>query len=705
MKRILIVVVTTLIVGLSSGTHFAQSGYDLLQKALVKERAEGNLEQAIGLYKRIVQEHASDHALAAKALVEMGQCYEKLGKDEARKAYERVLRDYADQSTEANEARERLAALSGGAERVARSAGDRPVWSGGKADGFGTISPDGRFLTYVDWAGTGGLVLRDLVAGTDRRLTAGSWAEGQAEFSAISKDGKQVAYQWLLNDKGRYELRIASLHGTGVLQSRRLLDNEDFRGVAPYDWSPDGKWLAVHVSRQDLTGQIGLVAVQDGKLRVLKSVDWKGPTKIFFSPDSRYIAYDLSVSENTSERDVFVMATDGSRETVAVAHPSMNTIMGWSPDGTHLLFASDRSGSTGLWALPLAAGKPQGAATLVKADIGSSWSLGLTTSGTMYVWKGASPSYVQVAPIDLSGGKLPPSAAGSFQRFIGSRGRPDWSADGKYLAYTSCGQLGGGPCTLFIRSLETSQVRELRPRLAYFFFPRWAPDGRSFVSNGTDLKGRDGIYRIDAQTGEVSVITTSGVDAQQWAADGRHIYCRLPTGGGLPPRQALVIGELDLATGKEREVLRAPIESVTDFSVSPDGLYAAAISTSTDLQTSTLFVIPFADGDARPLLRASSPERLYGAQVTDPAWTPDSRAVIVANVGDPDAERNGLWLVPIDAGKPRKLDIDIHNWILHVGGFRLAPDGRQIAFVGAAGKTGQEIWALENFLPALQAVR
>ncbi len=52
MKRILVLVAAILIMGLNSGTHFAQSGYDLFQKALVKERAEGNVAEAIQIYQR-----------------------------------------------------------------------------------------------------------------------------------------------------------------------------------------------------------------------------------------------------------------------------------------------------------------------------------------------------------------------------------------------------------------------------------------------------------------------------------------------------------------------------------------------------------------------------------------------------------------------------------------------------------------------------
>ena len=119
----------------------------------------------------------------------------------------------------------------------------------------------------------------------------------------------------------RYELRVARLHATSISESRRLFDNEDVMGAAPYDWSPDGKWIAVGISRKDDTGQIGLIGVQDGSLRVLKSLDWKEPTKIFFSPDGKYIAYDLMVTDSSDERHVFVMAVDGSREAAVVAHP------------------------------------------------------------------------------------------------------------------------------------------------------------------------------------------------------------------------------------------------------------------------------------------------------------------------------------------------------------------------------------------------
>ena len=68
------------------------------------------------------------------------------------------------------------------------------------------------------------------------------------------------------------------------------------------------------------------------------------------------------------------------------------------------------------------------------------------------------------------------------------------------------------------------------------------------------------------------------------------------------------------------------------------------------------------------------------------------------------AGRVELWLVPVNDGQPRKLDIDVATWSLDgLGGFRLHPNGHQIAFL--AGERSQEVWALENVLPTVKASR
>ena len=71
MKKVSIITVFLAIVICSQQSTFAQNAHDLFQKALVAERTQGDLDQAIQLYKQIIVNHADDRALAAKALLQL----------------------------------------------------------------------------------------------------------------------------------------------------------------------------------------------------------------------------------------------------------------------------------------------------------------------------------------------------------------------------------------------------------------------------------------------------------------------------------------------------------------------------------------------------------------------------------------------------------------------------------------------------------
>ena len=134
----------------------AETGAELYQKALVKERGAGNLEEAIQLYQRVAREFPGDRALAAKALVQAARCYEKLGQDKAVKLYEQVARDFGDQRESVATARERLAAMAGGAKTKNASGMQARRIPLPRFAEF--AQSDGRHVFYVDYA-AGGLVV------------------------------------------------------------------------------------------------------------------------------------------------------------------------------------------------------------------------------------------------------------------------------------------------------------------------------------------------------------------------------------------------------------------------------------------------------------------------------------------------------------------------------------------------------------------
>ncbi len=502
MKRIITAIPAAILVASAQTKGEAER---MLKAAQNAEVVDGDLKAAIEQYDEIVTKfEKTNRSITASALVRMAGCYTKLGDTESRKIYERVLRDYADQTEAAAVARARL----GNTEPSAPANGDRVVWSGEDIEHVGgSVSRDGRFISYTDWWSTGNLMLHDLASGTDRPLTGNKdWGgEGSALSSAFSRDGTEVAYGWINYDPGRTEIRVVNIERTGIPEARRIFESEDVTRMDAIDWSPDGKWLAVHLVRKNSGGEISLVG-EDGSQRVLRSVGWRGPKKIFFSPDSKCIAYDLPVSDEAVQRDVYVAAVDGSGEAQAVAHAAHGLTMGWSPDGKQLLFASDRTGSVALWALPVEDGKPQGAPSMLKLDIGSVSSLGLADSGSLHIYKDTSTIALHIAPIDLEVGRVTgPPVVESYRSH-----RPDWSRDGKYLAYKSSDVSGVN--LLSIRNLETGELRSFPIAFSYFSEPRWSPDGSWLVAGARDFKGNSAIYRFDAETGAVSMI-----------APGRHV--------------------------------------------------------------------------------------------------------------------------------------------------------------------------------------
>lgn len=693
-RRFLVFIAAVLALG-AQATR-AQSDAAQIEKLFAtaqhKATVDGDLRGAIDTYQRVIAKAGTNRALAAQALVRMAECYQKLGDSQFRSILEQVIREYADQPAIVAEARTHLKSREVGA--VAMSVVHRKVWSGQEALNSleGSVSPDGRYISYPDWE-TGNLALHDLVTGTNRRLTSGGYVEphqAYAQNSAISRDGKQIVYTWF-NGKNSHELRAVSLQSTGIQEPRRLFASEETDYIVPFDWTPDGKWIAVQNQRKDRSSQIGLVSTADGSLRVLKSVGWRGASRLALSPDGRFLGFDLPASDDTNgeEHDVFVLAVDASRETAVVAAAGDDRIVGWSPDGAWLLFTSDRTGASALWAAPMEGGRAQGPSVPVKPNM-AGWPIGVTTSGALFTVDSLRLSEVKVASLDLATGRVLSAPSGlAHSRAPGIA--PEWSPDGTQLAFVSFRGQNLMNRTLAIVSPETGMARELPVALRYFGAPRWAPDSRSLAVSGQDLQGGAGVYRIDSQTGSTTqlvVTPNAGNVIPQWSPDGSKIYYF--EGGVIRGTAGSVFVERDLASGRVREVYRGVGPGFPN--ISPDGRLLAGVVD--DDTSSTLTLIPVFGGERKELLRVHAPQNLRGF-VT---WTPDGQGVITWRLGPAGRD---LILVPIDGGPPRTLDVNTRG----AGDVRVHPDGRQVAFMESQENHPGEVWVLENFLPSLSAKR
>lgn len=444
-----------------------------LRAAMETETVKGDLKSAIEQYKKIAQ--GGDRATAAKALVRMAECFQKLGNDgESRGIYERVAREFADQAASAATARTRLAALhSTDVPAVAGAAGLSPrrVWES-RTELSAAISPDGRHLVVTDVGPTYNLLARDFRTEKNRLLTNNS-SGGWSDWPVLSPDGRRVAYAQRVRskDEWRLQLRVAELD---AFEPRILFDDHEIPRLQPYAWSPDGKTILAVFSRRDRTNQIVLVSAADGSVQTLKSLEWRYPGHMSLSADGRFIAYDVRISRDSPTRNIFVLFADGTRETAVVEHAADDSFPVWTPDGTKILFISDRTGAPGYWVIPVSEGKPRGAATLVKAEVGPVRPVGFTKDGAYYYRSTRQKGDVYLAEFEPKTAKLLKQAQLASTGFRGSSTAPRWSPDGRNLAYISFREAfpddqprslrrTPGLGVVVIGSVESGQERELSP--------------------------------------------------------------------------------------------------------------------------------------------------------------------------------------------------------------------------------------------------
>jgi Tol biopolymer transport system component len=689
----MIALATTLLPGQSTRSVDVQ-----WKAAQHKEEVEGDLKAAIDQYRKVAQ--TADRPLAAKALIRMAECHRKLGDAEAHAIYERVVRDYADQKEPVDLARTRLALLRPTPASQA-SVVNRVAWT--VADGGwieGKISPDGRYVPYVHYKEGGNLFLRDLASGSDRQLT-NTGTDGRerapgveyqcAHEYAFSRDGKQLVYSWHRGGTERFELRVINLQGSGIPTFRRLFDHEDVTWIMPHDWSADGKWIAVLLTRKDNTAQIGLVSAQDGSLRVLKSIDWRGPNAMYFSPDGQYLAYDLPAGETILQRDIRVLAVDGSREIPVEMHPSDDSFLGWAPDGKRLLFASDRGGSMDLWARQFADGKPQGQPELLKRDIGRFDSMGITSSGSLHyaVVPPVRSFDIRTAEYDFGKGDFVSPPVQAVSTYVGNNQSPGWAPDGKHLAWVSRrGSRMTSHFVIGIRSTQTGEIRELMLPVNFYVLGSfsWGHDGNSFLVGGRD-KGRSGVFRVDCESGRTSLVVESrngGVAFE--SPDGRALYYVSRLSDSSPE---VTIVKRVLASGEETILLKGLYGL---RSLSRDGRYLAVHEVTRPRIPQAVLIVP-TDGKApRELSRANESQRAVFL-----TWMPDQQSVLIAKqIASGKFEQ---WLIPIDGGEPKQFETKTPL----PGDLLLHPDGRQILFQMPMPSKRPEVWVLENFLPNLSA--
>ena len=546
---------------------------------------------------------------------------------------------------------------------------------------------------------TWNLQIRDLRTGESRELklrgtnikTAPSAGGSRPVFSP---DGKQLAYQFW---GPRPELRVIDADGT---HERTLLAGKT--APDPVAWSPDSKWIAAFRGNRDDGHQIVLISTADGSTKQLKSTGWRFPSIGGFSPDGRFLVYSVPDSEpSMSDGGIFALAADGTQETRLVDSAGDNKDPVWTPDGTSVVFQSDRAGSNGLWALKVSNGKPSGTPELLRANVGEIQSKGFDRHGRFHY--GAYNRLVNAYVMDIDSKTL---AVKSAQRrltdtFVGSNWGAAWSPNGEHVAYYRAPDASRNR-SVVIRSVATGEERELPDRVRLgnwakgYQAPQWFPDGKSVMVLDTS-DGRWSLKRFPVDGGNQEVVfrgTRGLVRRPQLSPDGKAIYYSHAERGRAGVTAVLRLMKLDIETGEKKELYRTEAygPSLFGLALSPDGTRLSFMRNTAKGHGRKLFVISSEGGEPTEVYTWTKPRPtwLIGA------WTQDSRNILVGIGRDSLLQ---LWVVPADGGEPKALDIEARELRDPV----FSPDGAQIAFT--AGGSKGELWVAENLLPQMRLAR
>ena len=255
------------------------------------------------------------------------------------------------------------------------------------------------------------------------------------------------------------QICIMNADGSGY---RRLTTEDAVQHFYP-SLAPDGKSVVYSQYRADNVYEIYEMSVTDGvssrltdKLGVLNSPE--------ISPDGKSIVF-MRWTPASDQYQVWLMDRDGNRPRLAFGGTGWDPT--WSPDGTRILFASDRGGTNQLYEVNAGGTGLQRVSDLPAIRGRSDWS----SQGLIATYSGGPWKHELYAM----------NADGSNPHEVGPTGGnsqgPTFSPDGAWIAFTAYFDKPGDDngCEIYIVRTDGTDLRRLTNNDYCDYQPRWGP--------------------------------------------------------------------------------------------------------------------------------------------------------------------------------------------------------------------------------------
>jgi Tol biopolymer transport system component len=687
MKRtqVLICSVTLLTAAMAGTPALAQQDTDLaLQRASHLRMIEGDLDNALALYRSVAFSAAASRAHAARAWVEMGDTYQMMGSSEAVSAYERVLNEYTDQPEAFNRASAGIKSLALTVAAAPAGAAREHVLVMPSLPPFSPVvtrtydfSPDGKQVVFHAPADEERkakfprlfreLYIQDIQGAVRRPLVADA---GEWEFINVprwSPDGKRILMTAFASSEsgGRRQFMVHELDSGET----RAIVPEGIQGNTPsgVTWMPDNESFLVQYP--DGYRIFGL----DGKLRRHHAQDVDHMTRIGnVSPDGGQLLLHQvdSAMEDHEETDIWALDLETGQSSLVIKNSGFDGWPTWGAAGSYVYFVSGAEGSRNVFRVrPGSQEAPE----------------------QLTAYSNATVTYPQVLP---DGGQLVftlmkdnnsvmlHKAGGAGNGQMLARGtKPMLAPDGKQLYYfgTEPGHTG-----LWVVSTAGGEPRQLIDGdIARSYGPKSmvSPDGSRIALS----RYRDGITELltlPASGGEPEVIySTEGKRhlIPSWSIDGQEIAFSIDG----------TLFVIPAAGGEAAPLARAADWEPWSIEWSPDGNTLAAFAYLEDEDNNHIMLIDRATGN---MGRLTPPEESEYKEIL--AWHPSGKQISYMYYNKED--NNGSRMIDVATGEIRDLsDLPEPMWD-YVGIW--GPDGRYYFGAGVRGMGND--WSVHAFDPA-----
>ena len=620
----------------------------LFREALMKERAEGNLREAIFRYERVIADFPNDKQFAARAMYQLSQIYEKLRDPRARVMLTRLSGTGV--APYAGRARARLA------EQTSTPPG--PFAEVKLDENYELGSPDGKYVVYhkepdqkpdqVRFPGTnmGRLYLKDLATGKERLLLDSPG--DSVSFLAWSPDSRKLAYNFAGAEPKVDEIRIldvangevVSLGISGVPSS--WTDTEEIF-FGRLNLSPGG----IDYFLVPATGGTPRKVHSDSGCCTVVAPDGKRMIQL---KSGRLYLVDMASGE---QRPI----TTGTGEERGAA---------LSPDGRMVAFAANDEGNWAFYLAPLDQELPVKKPVKVANVADPGYALGGWPSRSWWTHDGLLTFGIAESAANLYRVDMDPStgrAIDSPRRLTQDAPRnqlPAISPDGRHVAYWYNKGISYG---LAVMDSDGRNERPLFDQDVVLELGWRSPEKILFYHAKPKEGEKSSIHALNMNTGVLEPIAELEGLYWQYVPSRKEILHWYPGGGDS--RAGAPLKAFSLATRKDRVVATIDYLAPTGLAVSFDGkriAYTTARPVEGSNQRLHGLSLMSIDGEAKTNLIPPQSEWLWGAS----AWSPD-----------------GKYLLYIAESGPRIMNVETReSWALHSelaeanwGGASWSPDG------------------------------